>query len=273
MSRQNILKTLIVGTERSPLAENDLALFGLSPSADPAKTALEALAAANLASKAGFQLAVADDSSSGELAEIDGRAICSNEAIEDLKLILSGRYADALPEFLNLLTQNNLRLPPELLPELLDKAERDFTMTEKIRPAFGARGEWLARQNPRWQSLLAEKKPKIASPPRKKGKQTSNSPLLEFETFTETWTKVFLENLLEQYRQSVYDEGEIPGWHFILALQTAAYHCQPDEAANSAFVRDYLQNPPKPRPREFEHFLAIIRFRQKMRQHLHAIKN
>lgn len=270
MRRQIILKSLIVGTERCPLPESDLATLGLSPAPEAAKTALEALAAAHLAGKAGFRLAVAESSGSKQLAERDGgRSICSKEAVEDLKLMLSGRYADALPEFLDLLTEKNLRLPPEVLPELLDKAERDFTLTEKIRPALGARGEWLARQNPRWASLLDEPFRKNLPHAGKKGKQVPrNSPLLEFEALNETWTKAFLENLLELYRRTTYGDGDIPGWHFTAALLTAAYHCQPADAANSAFVRDYLQNPPKPRPREFEEFLAILRFRQEMRRHL-----
>ena len=89
------------------------------------------------------------------------------------------------------------------------------------------------------------------------------------ENYRRPWPKDLLNNLLEQYRLSVYKNGaEIPGWHYTLALQVAAYHCLPSDAAGCAFVRDYLQNPPISRPREFEAFLRILRFRQGMRSHL-----
>ena len=89
------------------------------------------------------------------------------------------------------------------------------------------------------------------------------------ENYRRPWPKDLLNNLLEQYRLSVYkNAAEIPGWHYTLALQMAAYLCLPADAAGCAFVRDYLQNPPTSRPREFEAFLGILRFRQGMRSHL-----
>ena len=89
------------------------------------------------------------------------------------------------------------------------------------------------------------------------------------ENYRQPWPKDLLNNLFEQYRRSTYkNSSEIPGWHYTLALQVAAYHCLPTDAAGCAFVRDYLQNPPSSRPREFEAFLGILRFRQEMHRHL-----
>lgn len=496
MSWQSVLKSFIVGSERSPLPERDLESLCLMPSPDQPQATLEALSAANLLRKAGFVLPEFPISSF-PISDEETPPVCSAAAVKDLNLMLSGRYADALPEFLDVLTLKNLRLPPELLPDLLEKAGRDAAFAEKIRPALGPCGEWLARQNPRWSSVLtgeeadwftatfAERKRLLAATrarnpllalawlektwPEEKADHKvqfldilhirlsvadedllekalsdknrelrraalralmslpesrlfseannffreklsgffhqKNKPaadaflkksmpdlseeslqfwlallakdaladwrnelvrlfirllpsadlpsltglsreklldslhdtkdamaLLEaivrqndgswtqavlqhfgrdfrhaiwqskemtsfltlfapatmaffqknnfalgydnqtvlraLENFRHRWPKSMLDNLLEQYRRPAYGSGEIPGWHYASALQNAAYHCHPPDATGSAFVRDYLQHPPKARSREFEAFLEIIRFRLNMQGHL-----
>ncbi len=492
MKRQVTLKTFIVGTERSSLPDSELAALGLKPSPDPAQTVLESLAAENLARKAGFIPPIFPNIQF-QISKIDPRPFCSDAAAKDLSLMLSGRYAAALLEFLDLLAQKNLRLPPEYLPELLEKAERDPALAKLLSPVLCTRGEWLAQQNPRWNSVLAsdeadwftasfsERKRLLAAtrarnpllalawlektwpeekadhkaqfidilqirlspldegflektfsdknrevrrtalellamlpesrifqavksffkerlaksvsgnrkseiekslpdlseeavqiwlsvlsknelsdwrnellrlfvtllPPAELLSLTERSPekLLEslddakdaaallksvvrhndvsrsepvlqhfsrdfrhavwqtkemaafltlfaaetmaflqknklalgydnqailraVENCRRSWPKSLLENLLAQYRPSAYGNGEIPGWQFAAALQTAAYFCHPSEATNSGFVRDYLQNPPKARAKEFEEFLAIVRFRLGFRGHL-----
>lgn len=495
MPWHTVLKTLIVGTERSPLPSPELTRLGLAPAADPAQTALEALAAANLLRKAGLRLLAGRGGE--KVAALDARPLCPDAAAQDLEKILSGAYADALPEFLDLLAQNNLRLPPEYLPLVLQKAERNAVLAEKIRSALGPRGEWLARQNPRWSPLLAkeseadwftatfaerkqllkntrsrnpllalawlektwpEEKPahraqflemlrvrlslmdenlleKAFSDKNKELRRAAirlsallpeskkfaeaktffakrlagavrlpnrdvflkkslpdlseeavlpwvallptdaksdwrsglfslfvgllppaellsltglsreqvlsvldadpnaavalveavvrhedgswaeavlrhfsrdfrhavwqSAPMLEFltifapsamaflqknnialgyenerflralENYRRFWPKDLLNNLLEQYRRTAYYQGaEIPGWHYALALQVAAYHCSPAEAAGCTLVRDYLHSPPRARLHEFEVFLSVVRFRQEMRRHL-----
>ena len=150
---QSILKSFIVGTERSPLAERDLEALGLSPSSDPAQTTLEGLSAAHLVRKAAFPLQSVSPNRQAALAEDE--PVCSEAAAKDLNLMLSVRYVDALPEFLELLVQKKLRLPPETLPDVLEKVERNAALIEKIRPALGVRGEWLAQQHPRWNAVAA----------------------------------------------------------------------------------------------------------------------
>lgn len=49
------------------------------------------------------------------------------------------------------LAQRQLRLPPSLLPDLLEKARRDDTLRSLLAPALGERGRWLAERNPAWQ--------------------------------------------------------------------------------------------------------------------------
>ncbi|HND89123.1 MAG TPA: DUF5691 domain-containing protein, partial [Saprospiraceae bacterium] len=65
-----------------------------------------------------------------------------------------GRHAALADEWLSLLAEHQRSLPPELLPDLLGRAERDPGFWEKLRPALGARGRWLAQQHPAWRSLL-----------------------------------------------------------------------------------------------------------------------
>lgn len=152
MSWQNILKTAIAGTERGQLSENDLQALGLHPSGDPARDALEALAAGSMSRKAGFQWAAAVDSGR-DSCRPDERLLCGPEVAKDLEAILAGRYAGALPEFLDLLIRRQRRLPPENLPELLDTAVKKPDLSEKILTAAGPLGEWLVPQNPHWHVL------------------------------------------------------------------------------------------------------------------------
>ena len=496
MSWRSTLRTFIIGTERGPLPESDLEALGLPPSSDPAQTALEGLVAANLLRKAGF-VPTEFPISQFPISATDGRRICDEAAVKDLNTMLSGRYAEALPEFLTLLAQKKLQLPPELLPALLEKAVRDNAVSENLRLALGPRGTWLARQHPDWNALLqsdeadwftaafAERKrlltttrarnPLLAlawlektwpeekadhklqfieilqnrlSPadedllekasadksrelrraalqllmllPESKGFSEANHFFTErlagallqknraetdaflkksmpdlseealqpwltilskdalgdwrnellclfirllppaglpvptghasqtlpelfnevkfaaafleaivrhgddsrveavlrhfsgdfrhaiwqskemtvfltrfapaamdflcrnnfligydnqvilrsLENYRLPWPKRLLDDLLEQYRHPAYGNGDIPGWHYASALHNAAYHCRPQDAIDSALVRDYLQHPPKARPREFEEFLGIIRFRLNMQGHL-----
>lgn len=493
---QTIIKAFIVGTERHPLPEKALAPLNISPSPDPAQTLMEALATTHLLKHAASLLAVAAPSATVPSSPADEATYCNDAAAKDLWFLLSGHHINALPEFVKLAAQNHLFVPPELLPELLERAARDANLVDKIRPVLGTRGEWLAHQNPEWSEVVREEEmdwltntfaerkkllrltrarnpllalawlektwsqetaghkaqfvdilqvrlsatdedlleralldknrevrhaaaivlmklpesrffsstvhffrerlasalsqdggiadfflkktlpdlseeaiapwlallPKDASddwrvalfrcllrllPPAQllllsgqscervldtldrsnnadallssivshKDEQWTGAVLRRFtrdfrhalwrtkemeaflalfvekamvffgqnnlviehdnqialravEGHRQPWSINLLECLLEQYRRPAYGSGVIPGWHFASALQTAAYHCNPSEATHAALVRDYLQNPPRARPKEFETFLAIIRFRLKMREHL-----
>lgn len=496
MSWQTILKTFIIGTERSPLAAQDLEAFGLPMGPDPVQSALEGLSAAHLVRLAAFPLSSVA-LPAGSAAESETHPVCSEAAANDLRLMLRGRYAEAIPEFLDLMQESQRRLPPESFPILLEKAERDAGFFEKIRKALGARGEWLARQNPRWQTLLAPdetdwftadfaarksllrqtraRNPLLASAWLEKTWQEektdhkvaflqimqirlspTDEPLLEkafsdknrevrqtatglllrlpesrvyaaattffrekiagvfqpksraeaeaylkaalpdlsdataapwlavlsksaltdwrtglvhlfvrllppallpewtglnrerileriddlkgetalaealvnhddaswtptvlkfysrnfrhsiwqtkemggfltrfapemldfmgkndlafnydnqailraLENYRQPWPRAMLEQLLEQYRRPAYGNGDVPGWHFASVLHTAAFHCRPSDVADTSFVRDYLYQAPKARPREMEEFLGIVRFRMAMLGHL-----
>ncbi|KQQ49254.1 hypothetical protein ASF84_23420 [Pseudomonas sp. Leaf127] len=69
--------------------------------------------------------------------------------------VLSQMLAEGYPRLGQLtllqLAQRQLRLPPSLLPELLDRARRDAYLRGLLAPVLGERGRWLAERNPAWQ--------------------------------------------------------------------------------------------------------------------------
>ncbi|MFN4253756.1 MAG: DUF5691 domain-containing protein [Saprospiraceae bacterium] len=154
------MKTALVGTERAPLpaAETEpLRALGLHISDDPAQAVWDVLAAKNLLAKAGGgQFAVGSSQfavGSGQVAV--SQFPISQFPISKLELMLTGKYAPVLPEFMALLAQNGQSLPPEYLPDLLDRCVRDGHFFQKIKPALGPRAAWLAAQNPAWKPLFA----------------------------------------------------------------------------------------------------------------------
>ena len=152
---ESIVKTVLVGTERHPLSAATLAALGLPVAAEPAQAALEALAIAHLRRKAGFLLA--DAPAERPLpAPHDPRPICGPAAVALFRQMLQGRHRSALPEFLDLLVTSGQRLPPELLPELLQTGLDNRALFAQLEPALGPVGHWLARQHLRWQALLTD---------------------------------------------------------------------------------------------------------------------
>ncbi|MFE3449507.1 DUF5691 domain-containing protein [Nonomuraea sp. NPDC059194] len=80
----------------------------------------------------------------------------SPAAAARLGWILDGRHPRLLPEWLALAAATGRRVPPRLLPELLDKGARDRSIRPFLGVLAGRRGRWLAGLNPAWSYLLAE---------------------------------------------------------------------------------------------------------------------
>jgi hypothetical protein len=77
---------------------------------------------------------------------------CSLQTTQHLSTILQeNRYAEILPELLQLLTQAQQTVPPDFLPLLLDVGKRDKKLRPLILPILGNLGQWLARQNRQWE--------------------------------------------------------------------------------------------------------------------------
>lgn len=136
----------MAGTARQSLPAGTVTALGLDPDADPARTALRALAAANLLRKAATPLVPAPGALPGPCPP-DERPLCRPGAIGVLKtLVEQETYRDALPEFFELLVQSGKRLPPEVLPLVFHVR----VLPEGAREAIGALGRWLALQHPEW---------------------------------------------------------------------------------------------------------------------------
>ncbi len=81
-------------------------------------------------------------------APAESQRACGPALTGLLHALLTGTHGAVLLEALELLSAAGLRLPPELLPDVLDVSDRD--LRERLRPVIGERGRWLARLEARW---------------------------------------------------------------------------------------------------------------------------
>lgn len=75
---------------------------------------------------------------------------------ERVARILDGEQPRLLPEWLEAAAARGYRLPPKLVPRVLDHGARDRSLRSPIGVLAGARGRWLAALNPAWTYLLEE---------------------------------------------------------------------------------------------------------------------
>jgi hypothetical protein len=154
---QDLVKVSLLGAERaelSPAAVDFLTSLGISLPAESPEDLLEAAAVLTQFRKAGKPLTPFGEKLP-DPAPPEAAPLCGERSTVHLQLILEGRYAPAMPEFLELLKKNGQILPPVCLPEIFEKSLSDEEFWLEIQPLIGARGQWLLRQNPDWQSLTA----------------------------------------------------------------------------------------------------------------------
>ena len=153
---EDLIKTALIGTDRTKLSENtlqELATLGIDLKAHPAKVVLEALSFhANMQKlvqataqwKTGFPAA----------CELETNAICPPLSIQHLSMILNSNYhGEILNEFLRHLHTHQMILPAEQLPELLNRCKNDPSLWPLLQHVVGNRGYWLIQQNIDWQYL------------------------------------------------------------------------------------------------------------------------
>ena len=73
---------------------------------------------------------------------------CSANAAEVIRSLLTGRRDPILREALDRLRLAGLRLPPALLPDVLNVEQKELRST--VAAVLGKRGRWLATLNPEW---------------------------------------------------------------------------------------------------------------------------
>jgi Family of unknown function (DUF5691) len=85
-----------------------------------------------------------------ETCESDGAPRCGERATIHLDMMLRGEHKELLPEWMTMAASAGRRAPEELLPSLLEFGRTRKDLLEEILPVLGARGRWLAAQNPNW---------------------------------------------------------------------------------------------------------------------------
>ncbi|MCC6460586.1 MAG: hypothetical protein IT260_08960 [Saprospiraceae bacterium] len=160
MSRlwKNILHTAIAGTDRQPLPPGVAQQLLVPESADAAQTALYALAASHLIQKAA-RLLEAQPPALPVPALPDERPLCRPQTAQDLKAMLRGVFPEVLPEFFGWLGQSGRRLPPELLPQVLEHLFRRKQGDAATLASLGPLAQWLALQHPDWADLYPQTQP------------------------------------------------------------------------------------------------------------------
>ncbi|MEO3869252.1 DUF5691 domain-containing protein [Nonomuraea sp. B12E4] len=91
-----------------------------------------------------------------EPAPDEEQAAVGRRAAERLVRILGGEHERLLPEWLAAAAATGRRVPPFVLPELLERGRRDRSIRGHLGTLAGQRGRWLAGLNPGWGFLLEE---------------------------------------------------------------------------------------------------------------------
>ena len=165
----SLVRTAVVGTQREAappvgLGDDDLdALIAARADATtPEDAVLRAAAVAGLARRAGARAA---DVANVALDPAPDEALprCSPEAANDVLMLLAGgRDAAVLPEWFALAAAARVRVPEELLPRVLAFGAHRHELHAAIAAVIGARGGWLAAQEPEWSFALGADDPERA---------------------------------------------------------------------------------------------------------------
>ena len=262
-----IVRTVVVGTERQPVSEALLTALGIAPHEDPVRTALSALPAAHLLHRAAAPLeAVVQPMVSA--CPPDPRPVCPPAVVQPLlAMVLHDAYPAVLPELFALLNARRWRLPPEVLPRLLDFLVRKKMFAPPVYAALGLPARWLAAQNPDWAAFV-KKLPAAPAKHARKGKRPDALPgkqylevdwptlpealwrrcvldLIREDARLETpdsalatlllesehvWPKAVLLAVLEYPLRQVHPRQWSPPKHLRALLQRAALRCRPADA-------------------------------------------
>lgn len=154
----DLVAAALVGTTRAPFAVTGGATpldVTLAPLAErpPEQQLLAAAGAVGLWRHVGAQ-PTGDALPLPVPAPADDVPKCPPAAAALLGRMLHGDSPDLLPEWLALLKACGYALPHRWLPEVLNLAQTRPALAHAIRDALGARGRWLAAQDPGWDFLV-----------------------------------------------------------------------------------------------------------------------
>lgn len=153
--------TLLLGAERAGSLPQTpppgrLAARAAQPrAADKESALLDLAAAASPWWRAGRQPGQAG-ASPPEPAPPEEMPLCSPGAASLLARIVTGEYNETLGEWLDLAVQRGVRVPEDRIPDVLTFGQSRYELRPALAAAIGARGRWLAAQNPAWSYALAD---------------------------------------------------------------------------------------------------------------------
>ena len=157
---QELVKTAIVGTERQKLKftppDNQLGeVLSHFDSNDSEGYLLSVAGTILLYQKAG-KLPPKTKQPQLKPCEQDDLPCCTQLAGQHLSMMLAGKYADVLPEWLRVASKLEKRVPFKYLPKLLTLGKKKKELRTLMLPVLGKRGLWLAAQNPEWNYVVGE---------------------------------------------------------------------------------------------------------------------
>jgi len=160
---EELLSTALVGTERRPVPE----LPGegaLGAALGRTGGVLDAAAVLTAYRRAGARPVTGIDTP--EPAPAETQPVVSPLAAQRIGWLLSGdgsrtesERTALVDEWLTLAAARGYRVPPELLPDLLDAGRRRASLRPLLAAVGGRRGEWLAGCRPDWAYLRGEAAP------------------------------------------------------------------------------------------------------------------
>src|SRR5512139_368419 len=142
LSWAGLVTAALLGTQRRPL-----------PGDDPAGALLDRAALLTVRRRAGRRPGAAVPIAP---APDEQTPVVRPRAAARLARMMAGEQVRALPEWLETAARRGYRVPPRLLPELLEKGRADRSLRPYIARVAGRRGMWLALQNPDWAYLVNE---------------------------------------------------------------------------------------------------------------------
>lgn len=144
-----LVSAALVGTERRAFAPDPA--IGAD---DPAQALLRQAVLSTIPALTGAQPAPYEGPVP-EPAPADDRPLIPGAVRLRLRAVLDV-YAKYLAEWLEAVRAAGLRVPLAAMPGLLDAGRQNVACRGALAEVLGARGHWLARQNPDWRYLLRE---------------------------------------------------------------------------------------------------------------------
>lgn len=151
-----LLPAALVGTDRhaAPLpvwpGEVGAAVAAATAGADPAAAVLRAAAVLAACGAAGFQPVPADGPPPEPAPADTQSALTDASTLALVGWALREGPARLQHAVAQALARAGLRLPPPLLPTVLDLGRRSLALRSALAPVLGERGRWLARQREDW---------------------------------------------------------------------------------------------------------------------------